>query len=411
MGASTTNIPKSKTRTLQDVRYPKLATRLENLERLGRNIFTGSGGAAAGVGVDIFDTPKKKNLIARAPKHKFMFVVSFIFNTPYNTALGLVGNETAFVIKRSTRPGIKFQTEDVNYYNFRTKVVTKTEFEEMSMTFHDDMQNYAMRFYNAYRRAMSPITNMDGGNGLIGIEDLGMDFGAALTSASAIEKTIDSNSYAASRGALAPQGKAGNGVTENVDMLKEIRLFHVYDGGRKMNVFTFLNPRMTEMTLDDLDMSSSEGSEVGIKFHYDSVYIRTGLPANTTLNNYASKEFLPGTQIGAMYPLRYNGSPGAMDAAHKMNPPFGGAGATTSCDPLGGFGTGNNPLSSVGGMLSDAAGSVTNAMSGLSDNLSQLGDSVSGGIQSGIASVRGAASSLIDSGVGAANDITNSLFS
>lgn len=104
--------------------------------------------------VECLNSPYALDLIARAPKHKFMFVVSFIFNPEYAN-LRDVANEMAFVVKKSSRPNIKFQTEDVNYYNFRSKFVTKTEFEEMNMTFHDDMTNNALDFYNAYQHHFS----------------------------------------------------------------------------------------------------------------------------------------------------------------------------------------------------------------------------------------------------------------
>ena len=137
---------------------PGMLQDLQNLERLGRNIFAGDGSNSM-QSVECLNSPYALDLISRAPKHKFMFVVSFIFNKGYNN-LSTPGNEMAFVVKKSTRPNIKFHTEDVNYYNFRSKFITKTEFEDMSMTFHDDMTNNAMEFYNAYRNAISPITNV-----------------------------------------------------------------------------------------------------------------------------------------------------------------------------------------------------------------------------------------------------------
>lgn len=336
---------------------------LQNLERLGRNIFTGTSSSSAGP-VDCLNSPYALDLIARAPKHKFMFVVAFTFNDPYGSALGLVGNELAFVVKKSTRPNIRFQTEDVNYYNFRSKVVTKTEFEDMSMTFHDDMQNYAMRFYNAYRNAVSPITNMDGTNGLIDPEGKGMDFSGFMSGSNPIEHSVASNTYTASKGPLASASS-----TENIDMIKKIQLFHVYDAGRLMNVFTFLNPRISEMSLDDVDMAANEGNEMVVKFNYDSVFIATDIPANDTKYT-SSSEFLPGTQLGSQYPLRYNGSAGAMNSAHASNGAYGATGASTSCDAMGGMNTGNNPLGTVSNMLSNAAGSVTNALNGLTSGIS-----------------------------------------
>lgn len=357
---------------------PGVLQDLQNLERLGRNIFTGDGSSSM-QSVECLNSPYALDLIARAPKHKFLFVVSFVFNPEY-TQLRDVANEMAFVVKKSTRPGIKFQMEDVNYYNFRSKVVTKTEFEEMSMTFHDDMTNNAMDFYNAYRNAMSPITNL-GKNELLDPESAGMGFDELFSNNNTDQIFIPNSGYAASLGPL-----SGN----QTSLLQAIRVFHVYDGGRMMNVFTFRNPRITEMTLDELDMSESSGSEVGVKFAYDSVYIETGIDANSTeFTNGAT--FLPNSSTGAMYPLRYNMTPGAMSSALKAVQPYGAQGATTSCDPLNGMsnGIGGNLLQNAQNAIQSAASSVTGA-------LSNFGSSFTSGLSSFGGDAASQASDLAD---------------
>ena len=356
---------------------------LQNLERLGRNIFSGDGSNSM-QSVECLNSPYALDLIARAPKHKFMFVVSFIFNPDYAN-LRDVANEMAFVVKKSTRPNIKFQTEDVNYYNFRSKFVTKTEFEEMSMTFHDDMTNHALDFYNAYRNAISPITNL-GENELLSPESGGMDFGELFSNTNPDQIFIDNSSYSASSGPL-----AGNQLT----VLQAVRIFHVYDGGRLMNVFTFRNPRITEMSLDDLDMAESGGSEVNLKFAYDSVYIETSLSANEQAYTNGAT-FLPSSTSGALYPLRYNMSPGSM-AALKAVAPYGGQGATTSCDPKNGISTG------IGGnLLSNAQDAIKNASSSITGALDSFGSAFS----SGLTSIGDAASSAADQ----ASSLADSIF-
>lgn len=351
--------------TMQSI--PGALQDLQNLERLGRNIFTG-GGSGAAQSVECLNSPYALDLISRAPKHKFLFVVSFVFNPGYETS-ATVANEMAFVVKKSTRPNIRFQTEDVNYYNFRSKYVTKAEFEEMSMTFHDDMNNMAMMFYNIYRNAMSPITNMGSGQtGLLNPEHSGMSFGGLGASSETQNLGIDMNQYAASTGPL---------LNNNTTILKAIRMFHVYDGGRYMNVFTFHNPRVTEMTLDDVDMSDSAGNEVGVKFTYDSVYIETGIAANDT--NYTNgSTYLPNSSTGALYPLRYNESPGAMSAALKATQPYGAQGATSSCDPLGGMNTGfgGSLISNAQQALQSGMSSVTQALDGFSSSFTSGLDSI-----------------------------------
>lgn len=62
---------------------PGMLQDLQNLERLGRNIFAGDGSNSM-QSVECLNSPYALDLISRAPKHKFMFVVSFIFNKGYN---------------------------------------------------------------------------------------------------------------------------------------------------------------------------------------------------------------------------------------------------------------------------------------------------------------------------------------
>jgi len=387
----------------------------QNLERLGRNIFT-PGNVQGTQSVDCLNSPYAMDLIARAPKFKFMFVVSVIFEREYSMLMN-VAEEMAFVVKRSTRPNIRFQTEEVNYYNFRTKVVTKTEFDEMSMTFHDDMTNRGMLFYNTYRNAMSPVTNLGGSDtvGLIDPENSGMDF-KGLFRAQNPETSIKTSLYSGSRGPL---------LGTNKEILKSIRVFHVYDGGRRMNVFQFLNPRITEMALDDVDMSSSEGNEITVKFHYDSVYIHTNIPSNSPPFTNGST-MLPGSQVGAMYPLRFNGSASAMNAAHATISPYGygTSGATQSCDPMNPITTSSNPLApinGIGGALSGVADSVTNALSGFSQiggvasavgNITNTGiqGALSSGISSGLGEIRSAGQSIMDKATGSMG-LVSSIFS
>lgn len=322
----------------------------QNLERLGRNIFTPET-VQGTQSVDCLSSPYAMDLIAKAPKFKFMFVVSFVFEREYSMLMN-IAEEVAFVVKRSTRPNIRFQTEDVNYYNFRTKVITKTEFEDMTMSFHDDMTNAGMEFYNAYRNAVSPITNLGSSDtiGLIDPENSGMDFQGLFKSQN-IKTGIKHNLYSGSRGPL---------LGTNKEILKSVRLFHIYDGGRKMNVFQFLNPRIIEMALDDVDMSVSEGSEITLKFNYDSVYIHTGIAANAPLFTNGQNS-LPGSQTGVLYPLRFNGSASAMNAAHATIPPYGygTSGITQNCDPMNPISTSSNPRVPISGIGSGTGGSLS----------------------------------------------------
>jgi hypothetical protein len=362
----------------------------QNLERLGTKLFTPSGGdVQTSLGEHCEASPYAVDLIARAPKYKFLFVVQFLPNAAYSalSAADFGPLDMAFTIKKSTRPNIKFVHDDVNYYNFRTKVATKTEFEEMTMSFHDDTMNFATQFYTAYLRAMSPITGLTPEE-RFNIEEKGMDFVGNTLKAKEIIKNIDGNRYSASHGLLAG---------DNKEIFNEIRIYHLFDFGNRMTVYRFMNPRIGHLAPDDLDMSvGNEGSELSLSFNYDSVYV----DADVSLKNNGGKYNLAQTQRGAVYPLRDNS--GGSNAPNNggfnpYGPTAAPPGGTESCDPLntintssaGGLfnGLGSNlnipELSSTGSSVADKLGGFVTTPA--SDNLSSL---FSGGL-SGIDSLLG----------------------
>lgn len=282
----------------------------QNMARLGQNIFTpSSGDVQSGVSERCEASPYAVDLIARAPKYKFLFVVQFIADEGYSELGG--GDygplDMAFTVKKSTRPSAKFVTEDVNYYNFRTKVITKTEFEEMSMSFHDDTMNIATQFYTAYLRAMSPITGIVPGAQTHSdlLEERGMDFMDNTLRSNEIINAIDGNTYAATHGPLASDSK---------QVFKEIRLYHLFDYGNRMTVYRFVNPRILSLSPDEVDMSvGNEGNELTITFAYDSVYVDADVDLQTT-----TEYNLAQTQRGGVYQLSYNGTKGSTN--NRFNP-------------------------------------------------------------------------------------------
>lgn len=347
---------------------PGVLQDIQNLERLGRNIFTPSATENKTLMERCEASPYALDLISRAPKYKFLFVVQFVFNNPYDY---LADHDFAFMVKRSTRPSVNFQMEDLNFYNFRSKTPTKTDFEIMDMAFYDDNLNNSTMFYKLYTEAMSPITNRQS---MLHPELSGLDFTRANTGPATREDIArDSvngtfpNFNVATNGtapdslnssSLGPLRAARAGTDDqsvyNVSIIKEIKLFHVYDYGKFMNVYRFFTPRITNLVQDGLDMSNgSEGSEMSLKFAYDSVYIDASVPMNSS--DYAITD----TQRGALYPLRYNDGTGdaARISASTPAPPKAGenCGATTN--------TKNPPppsdfLRQIGGGIGTAIGGV-----------------------------------------------------
>ncbi len=264
---------------------PAAFSALQNGSALIGSVFTPNTNVtqppASGFGQNCGASPYAIDLIARAPKYKFLFVVQFEFDPSFQQEInGAI--DPAFVVIASSRPNINFEYEDINMYNFRTQVPKRTIYDEMSMKFYDDDYNNVMQLYTTYLKLVSPIANLD--NEIVKMDPLdlydiqggGMGFSTGNTtysdnvtsSIAGFQNTVG-QTYPASFG---PFGSDPS--TRNV--LRAIRLFHVYRQGRMMNVYNFYNPKITSMKLDDLDMAESGPTEVTFTFKYDSLYIIPG---------------------------------------------------------------------------------------------------------------------------------------
>ena len=340
----------------------------QNLERLGRNIFTPArGDAQDSLAPRCEASPYAVDLIARAPKFKFLFVVEFIPNPAY-TALSrkdIPVLEMAFTVKTSSRPNIKFHTEDVNYYNYRSSYITKTSFEEMKMTFHDDIRNAATQFYTTYLNAVSPISNIDPSQSGAAAPNLlqqgGMDFGEGYGSnvqiPNMVLEQIPGNRYAASMGPLASSGASN---IEESTVFSQIRLYHIFDYGNTMTVYNFSNPRIIQLAPDDVDMSAgNEGSELSITFSYDSVFVdpMVNLKTSTKYGKLQDK------QSNAIYQLQYNGTGTIGPNDSGIKPTGQPAPAAPSCDPVKKTDTAGAPGSSIGKAAVAAVGDLASKFS------------------------------------------------
>ena len=215
-------------------------------------------------------SPYAMDLIAYAPKHKFMFVVEFQFNDGFKEDYSDLN--FAFVVKRTTRPNINFEYEDVNYYNFRSKVLKKSEFQNMTMTFYDDMKDQALQFYNNYLQEISPVAraSIDGHRALF--EESGMTF---------TNKGEQPSANSASIQAVSDTAKT---------IIDYCQLYHIVQGGNNVDIYRFDNPRFQTLQLDDLDMTDGgTGTEVTVEFNYDGLEIQPAEPMDSVMAGRITK--------------------------------------------------------------------------------------------------------------------------
>jgi len=202
------------------------------------------------------------DLINLAPKHRFLFMVKFYFTPAYKEISG--ADVFSFLIKNVDKPKVTYEYQPVNMYNFRTQVLTNIKHEQLNMTFHDDIGNHVLDFFNSYRRAYSPISrHSDPPANSKSFESRGMDFKFED------QTTHVGGEYAASRGAL---------LKGEINVLSKIELEQIYAHGTRKNIFTFVHPRIEQFDFDNVDHSESNCNEMTVSFTYDALLLKSDLP-------------------------------------------------------------------------------------------------------------------------------------
>lgn len=253
-------------------------------------------------------SPWALDLIAHAPRFKFMYIVDIKFSTAYNVWNEKLADGLAFITKSSTRPNVEFEYDEVNMYNYWTQIIKRTRFTPMTMRFIDDNTNNALNFYAAYMRAISPITNKKfidqraagggvGSHTAVGTyESDSMKFNETSDDQELLGVTLPA--YSASVGAL---NDSSPGVNTK-GLLSNISLYHIGNYGSTITAFHMFNPRITSLQPDELSMADNgDGSEFSFEFTYDSLFVDPQIPVSEFgLDNIAHKS---GGRVGANFPL------------------------------------------------------------------------------------------------------------
>lgn len=172
------------------------------------------------------------DLVAHHPKFKFIFKVKF-------EGFG-ANDEFYYYVHRCDKPNVLFNHTDVNYYNFRTRVMTSMIFQPISITFLDEIGNSINDFFVKYLSSVSGQAD-----GKWGIDN---GFGDAT----------GTKPY--------KYGYAGG---------KAIIVAQIFGNGLYANEYKFINPRIESMQFDELNMEDNAGSMMTMQFSYDSLSCKT----------------------------------------------------------------------------------------------------------------------------------------
>lgn len=188
-----------------------------------------------------------------APKLSFLFTVEFGFRAPFADRGHKKLEIIKYDLKNATRPNITVNQEDINYYGYRAKVGTKVNFGTVRLTFYEDSLNEANDLFANYLAEISPLAD-----------------GSA-------EKTISTSSdepIVLGSGGYKTIGDLPNGNEDG--LLKYMLVNHHYLEGqdsKKITTYTYINPKIENVELDELDMSSSNASTISIVFSAEGVTV------------------------------------------------------------------------------------------------------------------------------------------
>jgi hypothetical protein len=241
----------------------------------------GSGGSAGSSG-DFEHVHYATDLIPHQPKFKFLFKVKFE---------GFPGGTFYYYVHRCDKPKIQFNHVDVNYYNFRTKVLTHTTFLPMTIEFLDEIGNTTNTFFTEYLKQRSGQ-----GKGNWGINKGFQDASSSIPYETGYSKGT------------------------------QIVIEQIFANGTKSNRFKFKNPRIESMEFDSMAMDDNGVNYFTIMFDYDAIECET--VSTSTIHTWGQTDIHHG-----------GGMSGNNGGAHG-----GGSLAQTSITGTGGIGGANNGI-------------------------------------------------------------------
>lgn len=210
------------------------------------------------------------------PKYKFLYTVSFEFGDRLMADMRNDGGgwlpdmaSNVFPCKTATRPNINISYTDVNSYNYRYKVATKTDYGTTSLTIYDDNKNSVHNLVTNYLATVSPVSIRPAGDSYY-LRDAIQEF--------------------ASLGPLP--------IDEADGLIRTMRVRHYVNrnnnddpNDRKWISYDYVNPKIQSISLDELDMSASDVSTISLTFVYDSVHM---------YDNYSNRSHTGTVTIGEM---------------------------------------------------------------------------------------------------------------
>lgn len=243
------------------------------------------------------------------PKLKCMFKVKFDFAPEFKQMIvdkfGVdprYVDDFSFAVKSADRPKFNFEYEDdINKYNFRTKVLKKITHRDLTMTFHDDAGNRVITMFAAIMDAFSPVMR----RGHLRKGTLNSSNGSGVDDISGMSFSTNINENRSMRDAF------GETAADTGSPIVCIRLQQIFfdngsniDTAVKMISFDFMHPQIVAFDLDEVSYEQADPSSISLTFDYDWLeVVNVGfLGGDTTQYNETQRQDFPGTGFSSPPP-------------------------------------------------------------------------------------------------------------
>lgn len=177
------------------------------------------------------------------PKPKFLYYIRFV-----RSNAGTSGNDWAkgigVLAKNIDRPKVNFETETLNQYNKKRVVQTRVEYEPVSFTFYDTVDNKVLHMFEDYFRYYYGDPN----------NTRNTDWSWDVMSA-------EMNQGSAGWGFIPPTG------TNNTYFFSHIELYYIYGG--YYSRYDLMNPKVKSFQPSDMSYTESDGAEITMQFEFE----------------------------------------------------------------------------------------------------------------------------------------------
>jgi hypothetical protein len=292
------------------------------------------------------------------PKFKFMFKVQFLFkpniqNGEVRQLVDLLKKDQNFtyMIKSIDRPKVDYEYEDVNMYNFRTKVLKQIKHRALTLSFIEDVGNSVFHFFKLLMMAQSPITRQSINNYKTLAEVV-----AAYNSGSGMAFGVGRDF--AQRGVV--DSDIGN-------IIQGIRILQIYmdhtvgvNDAPKAVAWDFINPRIESFDLEEMSHESTDFNGLTMQFDYDFMVMNE----LGTITSNPGPDYSNRTWKGAPGDISPTGQGATQTGIGANAGILGGLGGNGT-----GSGTGVGGTSGIFGALGGAGGGVAGAISSTLSNV------------------------------------------